>query len=62
MKKVELQPREKDKVEAKDRVELFHDFIVDYIVRHPVYKLDKEFAKHIDISLEQLAIAKTKIK
>jgi|TARA_R110000803_G_scaffold107626_1_gene175779 hypothetical protein len=45
----------KDKLkEAVDRTELFHDFIVNYIIHHSVYKLDKEYSKYIDIALESL--------
>ena len=45
----------KDKLkEAIDRTELFHDFIVNYIIHHSVYKLDKEYSKYIDIALESL--------
>ena len=45
----------KDKLkEAVDRTELFHDFIVNYIIHHSVYKLDKEYSKYIDVALESL--------
>jgi hypothetical protein len=47
--------------EAKDRTELFYDFIVNYIVRQPVYKLNKDYAKYIDLALENLAKAKEEI-
>ena len=40
--------------EANDRTELFHDFIVNYIIHHSVYKLDKEYSKYIDDALESL--------
>lgn len=56
-----LHPTKEANDEAAERVELFHDFIVNYLIHHPVYKLNKDFAKHIDIAVEQLAIAKTKI-
>jgi len=56
-----MSPRERDKIEAEERVELFHDFLVNYIIHHPVYKLNKDFSKHIDTAVEQLEIAKTKI-
>jgi hypothetical protein len=57
-----LHPTEEANAEAADRVELFHDFIVNYLIHHPVYKLNKDFSKHIDNAIEQLEIAKTKIK
>lgn len=56
-----MNPKESDKKEAADRVELFHNFIINYVVYHPVYKLNKDFAKHIDEAIEQLTKAKTKI-
>ena len=56
-----LQPRERDNAEAADRVELFHSFIVNYIIQHPVYKLNKDFAKHIDDAVVSLEKAKVKI-
>ena len=56
-----MSPKESDKVEAADRVELFHSFLVNYIIHHSVYKLNKEFAKHIDIAVENLEKAKIKI-
>ena len=61
MKSEILQPKETDKREAADRVELFHDFIVNYIIHHPVYKLNKDFSKHIDKCIEELERAQTKI-
>ena len=61
MKKERLQPKESDKVEASDRVELFHSFLINYIIHHPVYKLNKDFAKHIDVEVESLERAKLKI-
>lgn len=61
MKRKILHPKENDKREAADRVELFHNFIVNYVIHHPVYKLNKDFSKHIDKSIKELEIAKTKI-
>ena len=61
MKREILQPKENDKREASDREELFHDFIVNYVIHHPVYKLNKDFSKHIDKCIEEMEIAKTKI-
>tara|TARA_Y100000385_G_scaffold283903_1_gene340939 strand:- start:630 stop:815 length:186 start_codon:yes stop_codon:yes gene_type:complete len=61
MKNEILQPKESDKREATDRVELFYSFIVNYLVQQPVYKLNKSYAKHIDIVLEGLAKAKEEI-
>jgi len=50
----ELKPSIDNLKEANDRTELFHDFIVNYIIHHPVYKLDKEYSKYIDYALESL--------
>ena len=61
MKNEILQPKENDKREAADRVELFYSFIVNYLIQQPVYKLNKDYAKHIDIALESLAKAKEEI-
>ena len=58
----DLHPTKEANAEAAERVELFHDFIVNYLIHHPVYKLNKDFSKHIDSAVEQLAVAKTKIK
>lgn len=57
----ELNPTKEDKLEASDRVELFYSFIVNYLIQQSVYKLNKDYAKHIDIALEGLAKAKEKI-
>jgi hypothetical protein len=57
----ELLPRGRDNREAADRVELFHSFIVNYLIQHPVYKLNKDFAKHIDDAVVSLEKAKIKI-
>ncbi len=54
----ELNPTKEDKLEASDRVELFYSFIVNYLIQQPVYKLNKDYAKHIDTALEGLAKAK----
>tara|TARA_S200002703_G_scaffold58894_2_gene51143 strand:+ start:449 stop:619 length:171 start_codon:yes stop_codon:yes gene_type:complete len=56
-----MKPKERDKIEAADRVELFHSFLINYIIHHSVYKLNKDFAKHIDIAVENLERAKLKI-
>jgi len=50
----ELKPSIDKLKEANDRTELFHDFIVNYIIHHSVYKLDKEYSKYIDDALESL--------
>ena len=50
-----------DIIEARDRVELFYSFIVNYLIQQPVYKLNKDYAKHIDTALEGLAKAKEAI-
>jgi len=50
----ELKPSIDNLKEANDRTELFHDFIVNYIIHHSVYKLDKEYSKYIDDALESL--------
>ena len=57
----ELKPTKEDITEASDRVELFYSFIVNYLIQQSVYKLNKDYAKHIDIALEGLAEAKEKI-
>ena len=57
----ELNPTKEDKLEASDRVELFYSFIVNYLIQQPVYKLNKDYAKHIDTELEGLAKAKEAI-
>ena len=44
----------KSVAESVDRLNLFHDFIVNYPIYHPTYKLDKSFSKHIDKALEHL--------
>lgn len=51
-------PTREDIIEAGDRIELFYSFIVNYLIQQPVYKLNKDYAKHIDIALENLAMAK----
>jgi|TARA_Y100000389_G_C17412054_1_gene491513 hypothetical protein len=56
-----LNPTKEDIIEATDRVELFYSFIVNYLIQQPVYKLNKDYAKHIDIALEGLAKAKEEI-
>ena len=56
-----LNPTKEDIIEATDRVELFYSFIVNYLIQQSVYKLNKDYAKHIDIALEGLAKAKEKI-
>ena len=56
-----MNPKERDKTEAADRVELFHSFLINYIIYYLVYKLNKDFAKHIDIAVENLERAKLKI-
>lgn len=56
-----LHPSKDERKEANDRIELFHDFIVNYIVHHSVYKLNKDFSKHIDICLVEIEKAQTKI-
>ena len=61
MKNEILQPKENDKREAADRVELFYSFIVNYLIQQSVYKLNKDYAKHIDTALEGLAKAKEAI-
>ena len=50
----ELKPSIDKLKEANDRTELFNDFIVNYIIHHSVYKLDKEYSKYIDDALESL--------
>ena len=45
MKNEILQPKENDKREAADRVELFYSFIVNYLIQQPVYKLNKDYGK-----------------
>lgn len=57
MTRKELKPSKDKLKEAIDRTELFHDFIVNYIIHHTVYKLDKEYSKHIDKAIENLEIA-----
>lgn len=54
MTRKELKPSIDKLKEANDRTELFHDFIVNYIIHHSVYKLDKEYSKYIDVALESL--------
>ena len=57
----DLNPTKEDILEASDRVELFYSFIVNYLIQQPVYKLNKDYAKHIDTALEGLAKAKEAI-
>lgn len=57
----DLHPTKEANAEAADRVELFHSFLVNYIIQHPVYKLNKDFAKHIDDAVVSLEKAKVKI-
>ena len=47
MTRKELKPSIDKLKEANDRTELFHDFIVNYIIHHSVYKLDKSKIGHI---------------
>ena len=56
-----MPPTKEDITEASDRVELFYSFIVNYLIQQPVYKLNKDYAKHIDTALEGLAKAKEAI-
>ena len=54
MTREKLNPNKKSIDEAIDRTELFHGFILNYIIHEPVYKLDKDFAVLIDNALEGL--------
>lgn len=56
-----LKPTKENLSQAKDRTSLFYDFIVNYIIHQPVYKLNKDYAKHIDLALESLAKAQEEI-
>ena len=52
--KEDLKPSKNNVNESVDRLNLFHDFLVNYIIYHPTYKLDKSFSKYIDKALENL--------
>lgn len=62
IKENQLKPTKKQIDEALDRTEMFYDMIINYIVHHPVYKLNKSYAKHIDLVIENLAKSQLKIK
>lgn len=49
-----LKPKDDDVKTAIDRLELFHSMIVNYIIHQSAYKLDKEYSKYIDDTLENL--------
>jgi len=52
-----MKPTTKEVEQAIDRTCIHYDSIVENVVRHSVYKLDKNFAKHIDDTLEALTKA-----
>lgn len=52
-----MKPTTKEVEQAIDRTGILYDSIVENVVRHSVYKLDKNFAKHIDAALEALTKA-----
>ena len=52
-----MKPTTKEVEQAIDRTCILYDSIVENVVRHSVYKLDKNFAKHIDDTLEALTKA-----
>ena len=52
-----MKPTTKEVEQAIDRTGILYDSIVENVVRHSVYKLNKNFAKHIDDVLEALAKA-----
>ncbi len=62
IKENQLKPTKKQIDEALDRTEMFYDMIINYIVHHSVYKLNKSYAKHIDLVIENLAKSQLKIK
>jgi len=54
-----MNPSDKEVEQAIDRTQILYNSIVENVVRHSVYKLDKGFAKHIDTALESLSKANT---
>jgi len=52
-----MKPTTKEVEQAIDRTDILYNSIVENVVRHSVYKLDKKFAKHIDDVLVALAKA-----
>ena len=56
-----MNPSDKEVEQALDRTHILYNSIIENVVRHSVYKLDKEFAKHIDVALEALSKASTSI-
>lgn len=52
-----MNPSDKEVEQALDRTHILYNSIVENVVHHSVYKLDKEFAKHIDNVLEALTKA-----
>jgi len=57
-----MKPSIKEVEQAIDRTSILYDSIVGNVVRHSVYKLDKEFAKHIDDVLDSLSRAQSSLK
>jgi len=50
-------PSDDEIKQALDRSNILYNSIVENIVRHPVYKLDKQFSKHIDSLIDSLVQA-----
>ena len=57
MGKVIPNPSNDEIKQALDRSNILYNSIVENIVRHSVYKLDKQFSKHIDSMIDSLVQA-----
>ena len=57
MGKVIPNPSDDEIKQALDRSNILYNSIVENIVRHSVYKLDKQFSKHIDSMIDSLVQA-----
>ena len=57
MGKVIPTPSDDEIKQALDRSNILYNSIVENIVRHSVYKLDKQFSKHIDSMIDSLVQA-----